>query len=62
MSTHVPGFQSFSVFLHPFVLVIYATSSIRVKGDLVTMATAPQYEIYPLLHIRHSVHSEHFNN
>ena len=32
MSTHMPGFQSFSGFLHLFVLAKLATSSIRVKG------------------------------
>ena len=31
MSTHVPGFQSFSGFFHHFVLAKLATSSIRVK-------------------------------
>ena len=31
MSTHLPGFQSFSVFLHHFVGVKLATSSIRVN-------------------------------
>ena len=31
MSTHLPGFQSFSNFLHHFVLAKLATSSIRVK-------------------------------
>ena len=31
MSAHVPGFQSFSVFFHHFVLAILATRSIRVK-------------------------------
>ena len=31
MSTHLPGFQSFSAFLHHFVLAELATSSIRVK-------------------------------
>ena len=33
MSTHLPGFQSFSGFLHHFVLAKVATSSIRVKKD-----------------------------
>ena len=31
MSTHIPGFQSFSGFLHHFVLAKLATSSMRVK-------------------------------
>ena len=31
MSTHLPGFQSHSVFLHHFVLAKLATNSIRVK-------------------------------
>ena len=31
MSTHVPGIQSLSMFLYPFVLAKLATSSIRVK-------------------------------
>ena len=31
MSTHMPGFQSFFRFLHPFVLVKLVTSSIRVN-------------------------------
>ena len=31
MSTHVPGFQSFSAFLHHFVLAKLTTSSTRVK-------------------------------
>ena len=31
MRTHLPGFQSFSLFLHHFVLVELATSSKRVK-------------------------------
>ena len=31
MSTHMPGFQSFSVFLHHFILAKLANSSIRVK-------------------------------
>ena len=31
MSTHLPGFQSFSVFLHHFVLAKIATCSIRVN-------------------------------
>ena len=31
MSTHVPGFQLFSAFLHHFVLAKLATRSIRVK-------------------------------
>ena len=34
MSTHVPGFQSFSMFLHPFVLAKLVTSSIRVKESV----------------------------
>ena len=33
MSTHLPGFQSFSgVFLHHFVLAKLATSNIKVKS------------------------------
>ena len=32
MSTHVPGFQSFFVFLHHFVLATLATSSIGVNN------------------------------
>ena len=31
MSTHIPGFQLFLMFLHDFVLVEIASSSIRVK-------------------------------
>ena len=31
MSTHMPGFQTFLRFLHHFVLVKLASSSIRVK-------------------------------
>ena len=31
MSTHVPGFQPFTVFLHHFVMDKLATISIRVK-------------------------------
>ena len=31
MSTHLPGFQSFSAFSQYFVLIKLATSSIRVK-------------------------------
>ena len=31
MSTHMPGFQSFSSFLHHLVKAILAASSIRVK-------------------------------
>ena len=31
MSTHVPGFQSFSCYLHHFVLAKLATSNSRVK-------------------------------
>ena len=31
MSTHVPGFQSFSGVLHTYVLALLANSSIRVK-------------------------------
>ena len=31
MSTHVSGFQSFSIFMHHFVLAILATTSIRVN-------------------------------
>ena len=31
MSTHMPGFQSFFRFLHHFVLVKFATSSIKVN-------------------------------
>ena len=34
MSTHVPGFQSFSVFWHHFELAKLATGSIRVKQPL----------------------------
>ena len=34
MSTHMPGFQSFSGFLHLFVLVELATSSIRAVSDI----------------------------
>ena len=34
MSTHLPGFRTFSRFLHNFVLAKLATSSIRVKGFL----------------------------
>ena len=30
MSTHIPGFQSFSAFLHHYVLPILATTSIQV--------------------------------
>ena len=33
MSTHLPGFQSFSRFYHYFVLAILATISIRVKHE-----------------------------
>ena len=32
LSTHVPGFGSFLVFLHHFVLAKLTISSIRVKG------------------------------
>ena len=31
MSTHVPGFQSFFIFLHHFLMAKLATSSIRVS-------------------------------
>ena len=34
MSTHLPGFQSFSAFLESFCIVKLATSSIRVKQIL----------------------------
>ena len=34
MSTHLPGFWSFSAFLHHFVLAKVATTSIRVKSPL----------------------------
>ena len=34
MSTSVPGFQSFSGFVHHFVLASLATSSIRVNSYL----------------------------
>ena len=40
MSTHVPGFQSFSSFLHQFVLAKLANSSIRVKPK-VTLEKRP---------------------
>ena len=33
-NTHVPGFQSFLVFLHHFILAKLATSSIRVKMSM----------------------------
>ena len=33
MSTHVPGFQSFSSFLHTFVLTEFTTNNIRVNID-----------------------------
>ena len=36
-STHLPVFQSFSAFLHHFVLAKLATSSIRVKLSLDTL-------------------------
>ena len=40
MSTHLPGFQSFSfVFLHRFVLAKVATSSIRVKDTIYNSAS-----------------------
>ena len=32
MSTHLPGFQSFFLFLHNFILTKLATSRIRVNG------------------------------
>ena len=35
MNTHMPGFQSFPVFLHHFVLAKLATSSITVKGSAI---------------------------
>ena len=34
MSTHVPGIQSFSAYLHHFVLAKLAASSIRVKTGI----------------------------
>ena len=34
MSTHMPGFQSFSAFLHHFVLARLATGSIRVNENV----------------------------
>ena len=37
MSTHMPWFQSFSAFLHDFVLAKLATSSIRVKIPLCSL-------------------------
>ena len=33
MSTHLPGFQSFFLFLHHFILAKLANSCIRVKHD-----------------------------
>ena len=41
---HMPGFSDFSGFLHHFVLVKLANSSIRVKGD--------QLVAYPMKEIR----------
>ena len=43
MSTHVPGFQSFSVFLHHFVLAKLTTSSRRVKSVLFHWILTPKY-------------------
>ena len=40
MSIHMPGFKSFSFFLHYFVLAKLATSSIRVKALAVVGATS----------------------
>ena len=36
MSTHMPGFQSISGVLHPFVLAELASSSIRVNNGYTT--------------------------
>ena len=47
MSTHVPGFQSFSFFLHYFILAELASSSIMVRINL-----------RKHLDIAHSVHEE----
>ena len=52
MSTHLPGFRSFSDFLHQFVLAKLATSCIRVKhtGRLVTQNFPPRWtQTLPML-------------
>ena len=38
MSTHLPGFQSFSSFLHHFVLARLSTTSIRVDSFMILSA------------------------
>ena len=48
MSTHLPGFQTFSVFLHHFVLGKLATSSTRVK-KWPNMASWPYWVCWLLL-------------
>ena len=45
MSTHVPGFMSFFMFLHDFLLTKLASRSIRVN--------LMQYIVYYVIHIIH---------
>ena len=48
MSAHVPGFQSFFMFLHTFVLAKLATSSTRVKSTLNDTTVLPFWSYYLL--------------
>ena len=63
MSTHVPGFQSFSGFLSYFVMAKLATSSMRVNGiqpksqqDVSGVGSTYFYMIFMLLIRRHVFH------
>ena len=52
MSTHLPGFQSFSCILHHIVLAKLATSSIRVKQDMLVAYPYPVIDIHGLRNLR----------
>ena len=56
MGTHMPGFQSFSAFLHHFVLAKLAASSIRVKNDTLNLLGVCVCSSRVLAAIRNSAH------
>ena len=56
MSTHMPGFQSFSDYLHHFLFANLATSSIRVKINFIHCFTYPSGRVFVkifLYNLRH---------
>ena len=62
MSTHLPGFQSFSIFLHHFVMPKLVTSSIRVKdADSFDQKWKPYFILLQILDIMIILGTHHNN-